>query len=172
MFGLIYPTRPTAPVTWYGCRDVLRRAWKSKATKDRKQFYFLLHGQASSYELKFKQLVKMLTALQDKMGLTKRQRITVERTEIVNCALIKTSAFWRVRHRFDFLSAFLRNCSTGTKKSYKKIIEGGQYFKQTQPAVKRFIEGSNKLTSKTREYYGWVNTFSGKSDKDVKTLLK
>lgn len=175
-FGLVFKDFDGADhIEWFSCRDSFRNRWGYRDSFDRSRspsvnkMYFLMNG-GENPKLKFKQLERMLKKLQDSMNLKAKQRVSIQNTSHDNCIFIHVSKFWRVKYRMDFLTAFLRNCEEGVRKSYDRIIKKGKYFSATQQAVKMFVNGKTKL--KTKKFIGWVNTFSDKSKSVVKSMLE
>lgn len=176
---LIYPKKKTVEfgvlslktenIYWTKCREFLQNQFYY-SPRDREGF--LMYVPNKNPKRAFSQVRRRLEQLQDKMGLKPSQRATIITTEREDMIYVRLSVFWRVKHRFSFLTAFVRNAKNLSHTSLNAVLTLGRYFTETQPAVKRFVNGHFALkTMPTRKFHGWNHVFKNKPAKAVATML-
>lgn len=176
---LIYPKKKnvefgvlslkTENIYWTKCREFLQNNFYY-SSRDREGFLMFVPN--TKPKRAFAQVRRRLVQLQDKMGLKPHQRATVVDTERDDMVYIRLSVFWRVKHRFSFLTAFVRNAKNLSHTSLKAVLTLGRYFTETQPAVKRLVSGHFTLkTMQTKAFRGWSNVFKNKPAKAVAAML-
>jgi len=166
-----YGSVRTNYVKWDTCREMFFQSYK---TSDyRRGFYVALPNRPNGGPSKeFAHLEKLLTDLQDKMGLNPKWRLRIMETDRKDARFIRISTFWSRIYRLDFLTAFIRTAKNLKLKTLDEVFARGKYLKHTRPAINRFISGHRKMPDHmVLNFNGWMDFFRKKDDKAVEALL-
>ncbi len=131
---------------WQNCRVTFHDRFDEEGKHD--LFYF------SPKNNNINSVVAVIDAVEEKIGVPKKQRLSISPNEKLGSYQIELTDWWRDPIRLTFLTCLMRDCR-GDK--FDNLF-GGRYLQYTKVATERFLAGNVFYHGST--YKGWQTEFS------------